>query len=361
MAPVLLALAAWLLAAPALGHDLPRSYCTVRTVPGGIDVSLETAGHLLAQPLGLPSASPDEALLRASGARFAARALDAVSARTPEGACSPSAEAPLVVEEDGEPSSVVMLHFACPAGPVTLRVAWRLDVDPSSETLCAIDGAAAVFRLGAIDREVGTPPTLARTLADFTLLGVHHVASGLDHVLFVVSLMAAAALATRARAFGSALRAIAAVVTGFTLGHSVTLIGAGLGLLRLEPRLTESVIALSIVYVGVENIIRRELRGRAITAALFGLVHGFGFASILADVELPRRGAVAALVSFNVGVELGQLALVVTLFPLLAWAARRPWYRPRVLVPLSALVTVIAAIWFVERAAGVVLLPALGT
>ncbi len=349
-----------LVGASASAHQLPRSYCTVHTAPGGIDVAVQTAGHLLVQPLGLASASPDEAALRRAAPRLVQQIRDHVSARTPVGACSARADTPEIVDADGEPGASVTLHFSCPSGRVTLHNSWRLDVDPSSETVCAIDGAAWVFRLGNVERDVGTPPTLAQTLGNFVMLGIRHVASGIDHVLFVISLLVAAALATRARSFGSALRAVAGVVTGFTLGHSVTLIGAGLGLFRLDPRFTESVIALSIVYVGVENVIKKEIRGRALTAAVFGLVHGFGFASVLADIELPRRGTVAALVSFNVGVEIAQLAIVVLAFPLLSFASRRPWYRRAVMVPISVAVAIVASIWFVKRAAGLSFLPFLG-
>jgi hypothetical protein len=94
---------------------------------------------------------------------------------------------------------------------------------------------------------------------------------------------------------------------------------------------------------------------------LFGLVHGFGFASVLAETELPRRGAVWALLAFNVGIELAQLAIVLVLFPVLTLLARRDFYRSGILVPSSATVALLATVWFVKRAAGLDFLPWLGS
>jgi hypothetical protein len=182
-----------------------------------------------------------------------------------------------------------------------------------------------------------------------------------DHVLFVVALLLATARASREHTLARGLSAMATVITGFTLGHSATLIAAGLGLLRIEPRITESVIALSIVIVGTENVLRDEIKWRGLTATLFGLVHGFGFASALADTELPRRGALLALVSFNVGIELAQLGIVLALFPLLALAARRAWYERALLRPVSLGVALLAGVWLIKRAAQLQFWPWLGS
>jgi len=98
-----------------------------------------------------------------------------------------------------------------------------------------------------------------------------------------------------------------------------------------------------------------------ITASLFGLVHGFGFASVLAETELPRRGAVWALLAFNLGIELAQLSIVLLLFPPLALAAKKSWFRSGILIPISATVAVLASLWFVKRAGHVEFLPWLGS
>ena len=340
-------------------HQLGRSYCSVQTVPGGLDVTVETSFEHLVPVLGLSSLPSDEDV-RSLRSRIDEALGKAVSARSPNGACTVSTSPGELVTTEGLRAISVPLRFVCPPGPVVLRNVWRLDVDPGSEVLCSIDGSAWAFRTGAEERDVGTPPSVAEVLVSFVKLGVHHVLSGIDHMLFVVALLLAAARSSRDKTLLRGLREVALVVTGFTLGHSVTLVSAGLGLVQVEPRLTESIIALSIVAVAVENVARREIRWRALTATVFGLVHGFGFASVLAETELPRRGAVFALLTFNVGIELGQLAVVLLVFAPLAYAARRAWYERRVLWPASTLIALLASVWLVKRAFGLSFLPWLG-
>ncbi len=122
---------------------------------------------------------------------------------------------------------------------------------------------------------------------------------------------------------------------------------------RLPGRWVESAIALSIAYVAAENVLVREPRHRWMLAFGFGLVHGFGFAGVLAEIGLPQRGLLASLLSFNVGVELGQATIVALAFPVLHQLARRGarrWYRPAVLLAGSAIVFLFAMLWLVERA-----------
>lgn len=344
---------------PAHAHQMGRSYCTVESVPGGLDVVVETSFEHLMPVLGLAS-MPGDAELLAARPRLEAALARAVTARSPAGACALEAGAPELGTAEGQRVARVSLHLSCPPGPVVLRNAWRHDVDPTSEVVCAIDGAAWVFRAESPEREVGAPPALGQVLVTFVKLGVHHVLSGIDHVLFVVALLLAAARASRELRLLRGLREVALVVTGFTLGHSLTLVAAGLGWVSVEPRLTESIIALSVLAVAAENVARREIRWRALTATLFGLVHGFGFASVLAETELPRRGAVWALLCFNLGIELGQLVVVLLVFVPLHFAARRAWYERRLLWPASSIIAALASVWLVKRAFGLGFAPWLG-
>jgi hydrogenase/urease accessory protein HupE len=182
--------------------------------------------------------------------------------------------------------------------------------------------------------------------------GVVHILLGLDHVLFVVSLVWAV----------RGLRELAGVVTAFTLAHSLTLALGALDLVALEPAWVESAIALSILYVALENILVKEPKGRYVVAFLFGLVHGFGFSYVLRDLGLPEEGVLPSLLAFNLGVELGQLALVAPLLPLVLWLRKRDeargarWHRAAT-VAVSACVGVVALLWFIERAFGLSLLP----
>lgn len=328
------------LARPARAHVGHTSYCTVQSAPGGLDMTLEV-------PLALTERS-SQPLHDLEGH---------VRAVTPQGTCSLETRA--LGPSERPATSRYSLAFSCPSGVVTLGTDYGMSVDATAEVVCAIDGNAHVFRTGALEYVVGTPPSWSSQLSSFIRLGAWHVFSGIDHMLFVLSLLLGAA-GTLVLGRVPALRRLAFVITGFTLGHSVTLLLAALGIWRLPSALTESLIALSIVLVALHNVVERQPRNRALLSAGFGLIHGFGFASSLARIGLPRRGTVASLLAFNLGIELAQLLLVVACFPALAWAYGRPWFRARLLVPGCLLIAGVATLWFFERALGSTLLPWLG-
>ena len=326
---------------PVQAHVAHTSYCTAHTVTGGVDLKLEVPAALARQT--------DQPLRDVEGH---------VRATTPRGECALTTRGPTLTERPD--SAIFELDFSCPDGPITLSCDYGMDIERTAEVVCAIDGNAHVFRQGALDYVVGTPPTLLTQLRSFVRLGTLHVFTGLDHVLFVLSLLlgAASAAASDAR---RTLRRVVGIVTGFTLGHSLTLIVAALGIVTLPTALTESLIALSIVIVAVHNLCDENPRGRALTSAGFGLIHGFGFASALAEIGLPRHGTVATLLAFNIGIELAQLLLVLACFPALVWARRRPWFRDRLFVPACWSIAGVATLWFVKRAFGLALLPWLGS
>lgn len=177
------------------------------------------------------------------------------------------------------------------------------------------------------------------TFVSFLGLGVEHILGGIDHLLFLVALLA----------LSRGLWQTVSIVTGFTVAHSITLSLAVLGLVDVPSRIVEPLIAASIVWVAVENLVAPTGIGRRwLVATIFGLIHGLGFASALVELDLSREALVRALVGFNVGVELGQLAFVVVFLPLLVWASR-PGRLPRLPQALSVLVAVVGAVWLVER------------
>jgi hypothetical protein len=195
-----------------------------------------------------------------------------------------------------------------------------------------------------------------RQFAAFVREGIWHIWIGYDHILFIVSLLLPAVLiysARRwapARMFMPAFWDVAKVVTSFTVAHSITLSLAALGVISLPSRLVESAIAASVVLAALNNIFPVVQGRRWVVAFAFGLIHGFGFASVLADLGLPQNALLLALVGFNLGVEIGQLAIV-SLFLPLAFAVRgTAFYRRVVMTGGSALVTLIALVWFSERA-----------
>jgi hydrogenase/urease accessory protein HupE len=174
--------------------------------------------------------------------------------------------------------------------------------------------------------------------------GILHILSGLDHLLFVVALV----ISVRTR------RELILIVSSFTLAHSLTLVLGTFALLSASPRLVEPLIALTIVYVAVENIVRPAPSARPMLTFGFGLIHGLGFSEALRQLGLPARELVAPLIGFNLGVEVGQLSIVLPLLPLVLWLrqpARDATFR-RASRLVNGAVALIALGWFVQRVAG---------
>ena len=188
---------------------------------------------------------------------------------------------------------------------------------------------------------VGTAQGALAVVGRFVPAGIHHILIGPDHLLFVVGLLL----------FGGSIKRLLLVVTGFTLAHSLTLSLAVLGVVALPGRVVEAVIALSIVYVGVDNLMSRGGRDvRVLIAVVFGLIHGFGFASVLREMGLPREALGWSLFSFNLGVEVGQLAVVVVVTSALAALRARSHVAALGLAYAGSVVLIAAGVfWFVER------------
>jgi hydrogenase/urease accessory protein HupE len=173
-------------------------------------------------------------------------------------------------------------------------------------------------------------------------MGFEHILSGYDHLAFLLGL----ALGARR------IRSLITTVTAFTLAHSLTLSCAALGWFALPSWLVEPAIALSVAYVGAENLLVRGAKQRYRLTFLFGLIHGFGFASALREVELPRKALPFALGAFNLGVEFGQLALLAAALPLVFWLRRYEFCARRALPGLSLVVAAAGLVWFVARVTG---------
>lgn len=178
-------------------------------------------------------------------------------------------------------------------------------------------------------------------LGTFIPSGMHHIWIGPDHLLFLLGLML----------FGGSWRRLVLIVTAFTVGHSITLSLAATGLYSPPAWLIEPLIALTIVIVGADNLLRGEGKDlRPWLAALFGLIHGFGFAFVLREFGLPQGSLGWSLFGFNLGVELGQLAVVIPLALAIGWLWRRHPKRARQLATAGSVVVVLAgSYWFVER------------
>jgi hypothetical protein len=209
-----------------------------------------------------------------------------------------------------------------------------------------------IARLGSESFAVEGPPTLRAHVARLLALGVEHIFTGYDHLAFLLGLLL----------LGGTLRELVKVVTSFTVAHSVTLAVATVGALAPPARVVEPLIAASIVFVAAENLwaLRRAASPWSRTAATrrrwvvtfgFGLVHGFGFASALRELELPRSRLAASLVAFNLGVEAGQVAVVAAALPLLALLRRSVTSAPYAARAASAAIGALGLFWLVQRAA----------
>jgi hydrogenase/urease accessory protein HupE len=221
--------------------------------------------------------------------------------------------------------------------------------DPNHQTFLNVYEGTSLVRQEVLNRDrsailvyTGTTQGLWAVFTAFTGSGIHHIAIGPDHILFIVGLLL----------LGGSIRRLLAIVTAFTLGHSVTLALATLQIVEPPARLIEPAIALSIVYVGADNLLVGQ-RGRDVrpwVALFFGLVHGFGFASVLRETGLPARALGLSLFSFNLGVEIGQAAIVITVSAALrALRGHNAILAARVATAGSVCVLLAGAFWFVER------------
>jgi hypothetical protein len=257
------------------------------------------------------------------------------------------------------------LSFAahCPRNVRQLVISYTLldGIDPSHRGLLrlqsgtlvqtAVLGGSASSTTLEVDR--ASP---WRAAVEYLEAGIWHIWSGIDHLLFLLSLLLPSVLVRRGQRWDAvdaaqpAFWSVLKVVTAFTLAHSITLSLAAFDLVRLPSRLTESAIAASIIVAALNNLYPIVTEARARIAFAFGLLHGFGFASVLADMGLPSGARLVSLVSFNLGIEAGQLAVVLTVMPV-AYAMRRgELYRSGVLPLGSAAIAGLALIWFVQRA-----------
>ncbi len=206
-----------------------------------------------------------------------------------------------------------------------------------------------------------TSPSAWATLAHYVVEGVWHIWIGFDHILFLLSLLVLAPLVPlRARVsqwvaverFKTALWEVLAVVTAFTVAHSITLSLAVLQWVELPARVVEPIIALSVVLAALNNLWGWGGVRRWRLAFGFGLIHGFGFASVLVDLGLPAQALALALGGFNLGVELGQLAIVAVFLPLAWWLRHTAFYRWGVVVGGSVAMALVASVWLVQRVWG---------
>ncbi|MEH7378542.1 HupE/UreJ family protein [Neobacillus drentensis] len=245
------------------------------------------------------------------------------------------------------PFAVINLAYKTEHKPEKLVVQYNMfldDSDPSHANFATIkmDGKQQekILTFESRELEIGEVSFL-QNAKQFLVLGLEHIFTGYDHILFVISLL-----------FGAkTIRHILSLVTAFTIAHSITLALATFDIIHLPSRFVESAIALSIIYVALINIFNQDSKHQPWLAFGFGLIHGFGFAGILAEMRLDTNHMVTSLVSFNLGIEIGQLIIVSLAYPLILWIKKLTLKPIKWVIPgTSVAILAFGLVWFIERA-----------
>jgi len=286
--------------------------------------------------------------LAAGRPALAAGLRDGLTVRGDGKPCVASLDRAWALEAEG--GVVFQVHYTCPEIPsqVTLGLPMLSALAPGHRHLARVfrggkpevnvlERTHATWELSTLGAE---PPAGSGSLAWSMLkLGIEHILTGFDHLVFLLGLILV----------GARFRSLVGVVTAFTLAHSITLALAALSIFAPSPRLVEPAIALSIAYVGLENLFVKDASKRWRITFPFGLIHGFGFAGALREVALPRAQLPVALVSFNLGVEVGQLAALAVALPLTLVARTAPWFGQRGVRLLSGAIFLGGLALFVAR------------
>lgn len=258
--------------------------------------------------------------------------------------CAGRMTAAALTENDG---LQIALSFHCPAASADYRLQFGMidALSPGHRHLANLQsttgGVTEVLYQGQSGLTLAASGQAVPIAVGWPMvrLGIEHILTGYDHLVFLLGLLIVAVR----------WRDLLAVVTAFTLGHSVTLAVASIGLWTPGANWIEPLIALSIAYVGIENLWMREGARRWPLTMAFGLVHGFGFAGVLREIEVPAAQLPLALLSFNGGVEFGQLLVLALVLPAIFLLRQRHWYQQQGIRALSVVIALAGAGWFVER------------
>jgi hypothetical protein len=354
--------------APALAHKPSDSYLTLRGEEAGVAVRWDIALRDLDYVLQLDRDGNGELTwgeVRQRAADIEKLATGKLALSSQGEACPLRNAAPLMLEHHSDGTyAVLSLHADCPRLAQALQVEYSLlfDVDPTHRGLVQwtaggdAQARAFVFSTDSARQQLPLQASSAwETLRQYVVEGIWHIWIGFDHILFLLALLLPAVLVRQPNGWTSSpslkrsALEVLKVVTAFTLAHSITLSLAVLGVVTLPSRFVESVIAASVVVAALNNLRGTVDKRRWVMAFVFGLVHGFGFASVLADLGLPQGALALALVGFNLGVEIGQLAIVAAFLPAAYLLRATAFYRVGVLRIGSLAVAVLASWWLVQR------------
>jgi hypothetical protein len=344
-----------------VAHDLERTFVAFSCTPDGsfvLEVRNDPTWLLMrlesfaggAVPAGMTPEARD-ARLRELSTTFVDRIVLFASGREVRPTGIEYVPPPL--SPDGDSSSPALATFrltgTLPPGTETMRWLYGLVIDPYPLTIRTAGGSIATEWIngsdwsGIIALTAAAPRRSRLEIArEYLHLGYTHILpKGLDHILFVLGLFL----------LNVRLRPVLLQVTTFTIAHSLTLAMSMYGVLSLPSRIVEPLIALSIAYVAIENLMTSRIKPWRLGLVFgFGLLHGLGFAGVLADLELPREEFLTALLSFNLGVEAGQLTVIALAAGAVVWTRDRAWYRRAIVTPASLVIAAVGIYWTVARA-----------
>jgi hypothetical protein len=361
-------------ATPALAHKPSDSYLNLAvrgsTVEGQWDIALRDLDFAIGLDHdGNGELTWDE--VRARHDAIAAYALSRLKLSSDGASCPLQVTAHLLDDHSDGAYAVLRLRAHCAAAVTTLEIDYRLlfDIDRQHKGLLNLrqggQGSTAIFTPERAHQALRlAEPSRWRQFGDYVRHGAWHIWIGFDHILFLLSLLMPAVLVRAGRGWagagslGAAALDVLKIVSSFTLAHSITLTLAALGVVSLPSRVVESAIAASVALAALNNVWPLFAGRRALVAFAFGLIHGFGFASVLLDLGLPASSLLLSLAGFNAGVELGQIGIVALFLPLAYLIRESFFYRRVVLLSGSLAIATVALVWLAERAFDLKLLAA---
>ena len=371
--PILFVMISLLFSLPAWAHKPSDSYLSLSVQNNHIEGQWDIALRDLADAIGLDSDGNGQLTwgeVRNKHDEIGTYALSRLALSTDQQACTTQVLEQLIDHHTDGAYSVLRFRSNCDAPIERLAVDYRLlfDVDAQHKGLLRLtqggQTSTAIFSRELPTQEFSITERSRWTESmQFIHEGTWHIWMGFDHVLFLLALLLPSVLIRvegrwqAAGDFASVCWNVVSIVTAFTMAHSLTLSLATLDIIQLPSRLVESTIAASVVLAGLGNLYPTMMSRRWMIAFGFGLIHGFGFAAVLTDLGLPHDSLLLSLVSFNIGVEIGQLAIVAAFLPL-AYLIRHSWSYPRLILTGGSLaVIVIALVWFTERTFDLQLFP----
>ena len=349
---------------PVIAHKASDSYLVLKVAGQDVSGQWDIALRDIDFAIGLDANGDGDITwgeLRARHADIAAWALGRLTLQR-GGDCTLQVAEHLVDKHTDGAYAVLRLSGSCPSKTQALALNYRLlfDVDRQHRGLLRLEldrvSHTAVLGpdTGVLNVKAGETSRMAQ-FGQYLWEGIWHIWIGFDHILFLLALLLPAVLVhearrwTGVRSFRVALTEVMWVVTAFTVAHSITLTLAALQIISLPSRWVESAIAASVVLAAANNLWPMVERRRWLVAFVFGLIHGFGFASVLTELGLPKDALVLSLLGFNLGVETGQLAIVAGFLPLAFVLRNSALYRKGIFVGGSFLTMLVALVWLAER------------